>query len=259
LMTGKDVSEKKFISKNIGNVVLEIKNLTKFGNYKDISFKLHSGEILGITGLLGSGKTELAKSIFGMNKPETGEIFIDNQKVRINSPTIAKNYGIAYISEDRKNKSLLMNQSVINNIIITILKKILNKFGLIKMKKGMDTTDYWIKKLDIKVPYKEINVSNLSGGNQQRVSIAKWLATDSKVLILDNPTAGIDVGAKTEIFEILHNLANRGIGIILISPEVLEVINNCNRIIIMRKGQIVGNYSSKEVTKDKVVEKSILG
>ncbi|MCL5986747.1 MAG: sugar ABC transporter ATP-binding protein [Actinobacteria bacterium] len=259
LITGKEVSEKKYIPEEFGNLILEVKGLTKLGNYKDISFKLHSGEILGITGLLGSGKTELAKSLFGLNMPTSGGIYVENQKVKIGYPALAKKYGIAYISEDRKNESLIMSQSVIRNLIITVLQKLLNKFGLLNIKKGKELTEYWIKKLNIKVPYMEISVLNLSGGNQQRVSIAKWLATKPKVLILDNPTAGIDVGAKSEIFEILHDLAKKGIGILLISPEALEVVNNCNRIIIMKKGKIVAEYDSKEVTKDEIMEKSILG
>lgn len=259
LMTGKDILEKKYISKKLEKLTLEVRKLTKLGNYKDISFKLYSGEILGFTGLLGSGKTELAKSIFGMNKPDSGEIYVGNKKIRITSSNLAKKHGIAYIPEDRKSESLIMTQSVINNVIITVLKKLLNKFELLNIKKGEELTEYWIERLNIKVPYKEINVLNLSGGNQQRVSIAKWLATNPKVLILNNPTEGIDVGAKSEIFEILHDLANKGMGIILISPEVLEVINNCNRIIVMRKGKIAAEYDSKNVTKNEIIEKSILG
>jgi ABC-type sugar transport system ATPase subunit len=260
LMTGRNIAEyRKFKPKEIGRLLLEVRNLSKRGNFKDINFSLYSGEILGITGLMGSGKTELAKALFGMNKPDSGEIYLEGKKVDIKSPRIAKKLGIVYIAEDRQNESLILNQSVKNNIIITNLNRVLNKFKLISEKTSAEISDKWIKKLKIKVNNRDIEVLNLSGGNQQRVSISKWLATDPKILILDNPTAGIDVKAKSEIFEILHNLANQGIGIVLITPEVLEILYNCNRVVVMRKGRFIKEFNTYKTTKDEIMEKVMVG
>lgn len=259
LITGKKIGDfVKFKPQNIGKLLLEVKNLSKNGNFKDINLKVSSGEIIGITGLMGSGKTEFAQSLFGMNTPDEGEIYLEGKKVEIKSTEHAKKLGIAYVSESKK-ESLFMIKSVSHNIIITVLEKILNKFKLISEKKSYEIADNWIKKLKIKVPNRDIGIQYLSGGNQQRVSISKWLATNPKILILNNPTAGIDVGAKGEILEILHNLANQGIGIILITLEVLEVLSNCNRIIVMRKGKFVEEFQSEEATKEKIMEKSIIG
>ncbi len=240
-MTGKQIDEKKrFELKNIGNLVLEVKNLSRKNNFKDINLKIHAGEILGITGLMGSGKTELAHCLFGLNKQDCGEIYIDGKKVIINSPEAAKKLGIGYIPENKK-ESLIMDQKVEYNIILTILEKILNKFKIISQKIIKDISNEWIEKLMIKVPKKEIDTLFFSGGNQQKVVLAKWLAANPKLLSLDNPTSGIDVKAKEGIFKILHDLANHGTSIILITPEVLEVLFNANRIIVMRKGKFVSS------------------
>lgn len=258
LMTGKKVIRRKGKESKLGELILEVKNLTKRGNFRNISFKLHSGEILGITGLLGSGKTELAKALFGLNIPDSGEIYLEGRKVKITSPGLAKKYGICYVSEER-GENLVLNKSVSDNIIVAIVGKILGRLKLIDFKKGEEVAESWIKRLSIKVPYKEVEVSYLSGGNQQRVAIAKWLATNPKILILDNPAVGIDVGAKSEIFDIINDLAESGIGIILISPEVLEVLSNCQRILVMRKGEIVANFESEKVTEREIMEKAIEG
>ncbi|MBA7659338.1 Galactose/methyl galactoside import ATP-binding protein MglA [subsurface metagenome] len=259
LMTGKKIDEfVKFKPQNIGKLLLEIRNLSKKGNFKDINLKLGSGEILGITGLMGSGKTEFAQSLFGMNKPESGGIYLEGKKVEIKSPDHAKKLGIAYISENKK-ESLFMSKPVSHNIIVTVFEKVLNKLKLISEKKIGEVSDSWIKKLRIKIPSRDMSVLYLSGGNQKRVLISKWLVTNTKILILDNPTAGIDVKGKEEIFEILHNLANQGMAIILITPEVLEVLANCNRILVMRKGKFVKEFQTTEATKEKIMEKSMIG
>ena len=256
-MTGGKITEMIFKPKKIGKRMLELKGLSKRGSYKDISLKLHANEILGITGLLGSGKTELALSVFGLNKPDAGKILFESKEIELLSPSHAKSIGIGYISEDRQRESLIMIQPVSINIIITIISSVLNKAGLLSNKKIADTAQRWIDKLKIKVPFSEVKVNKLSGGNQQRVALAKWLATNPKVLILDNPTSGIDVAAKSEIYKILHDLADSGMAIILISPEFKEIMENTNRVIVMRRGRIVHEFETEKTTKEEIIEKSI--
>ncbi len=256
-MTGGKITERIFKPKKIGKCMLELKELSKRGSYKDISLKLHANEILGITGLLGSGKTELALSVFGLNKPDEGKILFEGKEIELLSPSHAKSIGIGYISEDRQRESLIMIQPVSINIIITILSSVLNKAGLLSNKKISDAAKRWISKLKIKVPFSEVKVNKLSGGNQQRVALAKWLAINPKVLILDNPTSGIDVAAKSEIYKILHDLADSGMAIILISPEFKEIMENTNRVIVMRRGRIVHEFETDKTTKEEIIEKSI--
>ena len=256
-MIGGKITETIFKPKIIGSLLLELRNLSKRGSYKDISLKLYSNEILGITGLLGSGKTEMALSVFGFNKPDSGQIFFEGSEIKILSPSHAKTLGIGYISEDRQRESLIMTQPVSINIIITIITSVLNKIKLLSSKKISEAASTWVSKLKIKVPFNEVKVNKLSGGNQQRVALAKWLAINPKVLILDNPTAGIDVSAKSEIYKILHDLADKGMGIILISPEFKEIMENTNRIIVMRRGKIVHEFETDKTTKEEIIDKSI--
>jgi len=256
-MTGSKITETIFKHKETDRLLLELKGLSKRGNYKDINLKLYANEILGITGLLGSGKTELALTIFGLTKPDSGSIFYEGKMINISSPSQAKQIGIAYISEDRQRESLILIQPVSINIIITIINFVLNKLKLLSNKKINSTAQSWIEKLKIKVPFSSVLVNKLSGGNQQRVALAKWLATNPKVLILDNPTSGIDVAAKSEIYKILHDLADKGMGIILISPEFKEIMENTNRVLIMRRGRIVHEFETSRTTKEEIIEKSI--
>ncbi|MBM3708148.1 MAG: sugar ABC transporter ATP-binding protein, partial [Actinobacteria bacterium] len=256
-MTGSKITETIFKHNKSDKLLLELQNLSKRGNYKDISFKLYANEILGITGLLGSGKTELALSIFGMTRPDSGKIIFEGRQISITSPSQAKQIGIAYISEDRQRESLILIQPVSINIIITIINFVLNKLKLLSNNKINNTAASWIEKLKIKVPFSSVLVNKLSGGNQQRVALAKWLSTNPKVLILDNPTSGIDVAAKSEIYKILHDLAGKGMGIILISPEFKEIMENTNRVLVMRRGKIVHEFETSKTTKEEIIEKSI--
>lgn len=228
--------------------ILEIKNLSKKGNFKDINFSLKKGEILGITGLLGSGRTELALALFGMNPYETGEIYIDGKKTEISSNTDSLQNGIAYVPENRLLKGLVMNQSIQNNILITILNSLLDSYNLLSQSKKDVHSETWIKNLSIKVKSPYDPVMTLSGGNQQKVLLAKWIATHPKILILDEPTSGIDVAAKSSIHALIRKLAEDGMSIILISSEVHEVLYNCHRILIMRKGHLCGEVYPDEVT-----------
>jgi len=246
LMSNKKIAESRYTFDNKNKkVLIEVKNISKKDNYKDISFKLYEGEILGISGLLGSGRTEIALALFGMNIPDTGDIFFKNKLVKIKSPIEARKLGICCVPEDRIKQGLIMKYSIDNNIVITILNELLNRVKVINNLKKKDVVNYWTDKLKIKCSSSEAFVQELSGGNQQRVVLAKWLATQPKVFILDSPTAGIDVAAKNEIHKLIRKLANQKIGIIFISDEEEELLNNCNRIITMHKGRFVKEFTVK--------------
>jgi len=246
LMSNKKIAESRYTFDNKNKkVLIEVKNISKKDNYKDISFKLYEGEILGISGLLGSGRTEVALALFGTNIPDTGDIFFKNKLVKIKSPIEARKLGICCVPENRIKQGLIMKYSIGNNIVITILNKLLNRVKVINNLKKKDVVNYWTDKLKIKCSSSEAFVQELSGGNQQRVVLAKWLATQPKVFILDSPTAGIDVAAKNEIHKLIRKLANQKIGIIFISDEEEELLNNCNRIITMHKGRFVKEFTVK--------------
>jgi simple sugar transport system ATP-binding protein len=223
--------------------ILEVRNLTRKGEYSDVSFAIRRGEVLGITGLIGSGRTEVALSVCGLNRPDSGEILVDSQPVAIESPRKANRLGISYLPEDRLTQGLFQHQSIGDNTVIAILRRILNRMGLIDSVEKRRVEDHWVRELAIKTPSTQAPASSLSGGNQQRVVIAKWLAMEPKVFILDGPTIGIDIGSKSNIHEIIRNLARGGMAIVMISDEIEELRDNCNRILIMRKGRIVGEIA----------------
>jgi simple sugar transport system ATP-binding protein len=253
LMTGKKVEYQRFVATKNGNdPVLECRQLSRQSEYKDINFQLFPGEILGITGLLGSGRTELALSLFGISQPDTGEIYFNGKPVKIRSIQNAMQLGIGYVPEDRLAQGLVNNQSVGKNVIVTSLDSLVNRFKLLDQGKVMASIQRWVKELSIKVPSLESPVQTLSGGNQQRVVLAKWIATQPKVLILDGPTIGIDVAAKFAIHEIIRDLARRGIAIILISEEIHEVYNNCNRVMVMHKGRILREFDTSQANQEDI-------
>ncbi len=234
--------------------LLEIENLSKKNNFKDINLELFPGEILGITGLLGSGRTELALSLFGMNPADSGLIKINGSKVVLNSVTKAVDLGIAYVPENRLVQGLVMEQSVSKNTIITVIERILKKTGLIDHKVKSNKISALVKKFSIKVPSVDAAVATLSGGNQQRVVIAKWVATEPKLLILDGPTVGIDVAAKGSIHDSIKQLAAEGMGVIIISDEVPEVLNSCHRVIVMNRGRINSEFITDKSTEEEILE-----
>jgi len=253
LMTGKKVEYSRYVpERQQAEVLLEVRNLCRRGNFKDISFQLRQGEILGITGLLGSGRTELALALFGVNPADSGEILVQGKPVRIGSVQDAIRLGIGYVPENRLVQGLVMPQSVGKNIVLTVLRRLLNGLGLIDPPQTKSTVDRWVKELDIRVPSVDAPVQTLSGGNQQRVVLAKWMATQPKILILDGPTIGIDVAAKSAIHGIVRDLARRQIGIIVISDEVSEVYHNCNRIIVMHKGRFIAEFEAARCTEEEI-------
>jgi len=253
LMTGQTVEYTKYVAEGQkADVLLEVKNLSKRGNFRDVSFHLYPGEILGITGLLGSGRTELALSLFGVNPADSGGILVQGRRSNIGSVQAAVRQGIGYVPEDRLVQGLIMDQSVGKNMVITVLRKLLNRLRLIDSEKMRDMIDQWVDELDVKIPSVDSPVQTLSGGNQQRVVLAKWIATTPKILILDGPTVGIDVAAKRAIHETIRDLARQGMGIIIISDEVPEVFHNCNRIIVMHKGRFIAEFDAAQTTEDEI-------
>jgi len=201
---------------------------------------------LGLTGLLGSGRTELAVALFGLTKPDSGEIRIEGQTVQIRSAEEAISLGLGYVPEDRIRQGLVVGQSIGSNVILSTTRKVLNRFGLIDVPERKRQIRNWIKALNIKVSDPDLPIETLSGGNQQKVVIARWLATKPKVLILDSPTVGIDVGAKRSVHQLIHELSLAGVGIILITDEIDEALNNCTRVLLMRAGRIIANLESSQ-------------
>lgn len=243
-----------------GETVLEVKNWT-INNpelpdkemIKDVSFKVNKGEILGIAGLMGTGRTEFMMSLIGAyGIKKSGEIFIDGKKVNIRSPKEAIEMGISYCSEDRKGKGLVLKLNVNKNISLSSLKHI-SKFNTINENEAIKTANMYVKQMDIKTPSIEQLVNNLSGGNQQKVALAKWLMTRPRVLILDEPTRGIDVGAKFEIYNIINDLVDQGVCIIMISSELPEVMGMSDRILVMHEGKFTADLDIKDATQEKVM------
>ncbi len=258
LMTGKEFTQEK-LSEKVENrkALLEVKNLSKKNEYKDINFKLHQGEILGIAGMIGSGRTELAFSLFGMNPPNHGQILLEGKQVHFKSNESAIEAGIGYVPEDRIEQGLIMEQTIKNNTTVTIFEKLLNHLKMIDQKKQQSTVQHWINTLSIRTSSIENPVKTLSGGNQQKIVLSKWLATNPKILILDSPTVGVDIAAKNSLYQIMRELSQRNIGIILISDEVPEILYNCHYILLMRKGRIVETFQPEEVTEKELNDKII--
>ena len=240
-----------------GQVVLEVKNLTKKSKYENISFQLHEGEVLGFAGLVGAGRAEVMRGIFGIENPDSGEIYINGKKLKKNSLFETIKMKMGFVPEDRREEGLILSRSVKDNINITKLIDI-NSYGFIEQKKEENVANEYCKRLNIRTPNSKQIVQNLSGGNQQKIVIAKWLAIDPKILILDDPTRGIDVGAKKEIYSLINNLAKEKIGIILISSELPEILNISDRILIMREGKITGELERKEATQEKIMQLAAL-
>jgi simple sugar transport system ATP-binding protein len=222
--------------------VLQVEGLTRRGEYADIGFEIRRGEIVGLTGLLGSGRTELALSLFGMTRPDSGTIRLDGKPLALGSNRDAIRAGIAYVPEDRLKLGLDMRQSVRANIVLAVLDRLANRFGILDPRTLRRAAGGWIDKLRIKVPGLEQPVNQLSGGNQQRVVIAKWLATEPRLLILDSPTVGVDIGNKQSIYRIVRGLADEGVAILMISDEIPEVYANADRLLHMRDGRLKGSY-----------------
>jgi len=234
--------------------IFEVKNLTGIDGFvKDVSFSVRAGEVLGVAGLGGSGRTEMAKLIFGADKKRSGTLILNGKVITTKTPVEAVKHEIGFVSEDRKEEGVFLPLSIRKNISITSFSPISSKLGFINNEKEFNNVLGLIDKLNIKTPSSEIDVKNLSGGNQQKVALAKWLSIDSKLIIIDEPTRGVDVGAKVEIYNLINEVAKKGVAVIVISSDMPEIMGIADRILVMHKGRIFG-----ELPKDKFSEENIL-
>ncbi|HNS02305.1 MAG TPA: sugar ABC transporter ATP-binding protein [Anaerolineae bacterium] len=234
-------------------IVLEARNLNRGNVIRDVSFKLKKGEILGFAGLMGAGRTEVARAVFGADPLDSGEIYVHGKKANIKHPRDAVRYGIGYLSEDRKRYGLAVGLDVEANIVLAAFEKFLGKLGVVNSNKTRETGKYYVETLAIKTPSIQQRVKNLSGGNQQKVVIGKWLTADTDVLIFDEPTRGIDVGAKSEIYHLLNQLTQEGKSIIMISSELPEILRMSHRIMVMCEGRITGELTAAEATQERIM------
>ncbi|MBC7960161.1 MAG: sugar ABC transporter ATP-binding protein, partial [Vallitaleaceae bacterium] len=240
-----------------GNTILSVKNLTNHF-IKDVSFELKTGEVLGFAGLVGAGRTETMRAIYGADKIESGEVILEGKVMAIKSPKQAISYGIALCPEDRKDEGIIGARSIKENISISILKQ-LEKFFFIDNKADIKLAKESVVQLNIRTPNIYKKIIELSGGNQQKVLLARSLSTKPKILILDEPTKGIDVGAKSEIYKIIQALAREGIGVIVISSELPEIMGLCDRIIVMCEGKVTGEIMRAEATEEGILTMAMIG
>jgi len=232
--------------------VFSVVDLSSEEKFQNINFKVHKGEILGIAGLVGAGRTELAKAIFGAEPPDKGEIYLNGEKIDIDTPNKAIKSGIGFVTEDRRKEGLIIGLSVRKNITLPSLNRV-TQLGFIDNKEERKIVKGLVRDLDIKTPSIDWEVEYLSGGNQQKVILAKWLATMSQFIIFDEPTRGIDVGAKAEIYHLMRELAKKGIAILMISSELPEILGMCDRILVMHEGHIAGELPSKKATEEEIM------
>lgn len=254
MMVGRELTHMfpKF-NNNIGEEVLKVSALRRDGLFRDISFTVKRGEILGVAGLVGAGRSEVMESLFGMHPADSGDIFIEGLPVKIDSPSKAIEQGLAFLTEDRKKSGLFLVLSVVENMSIVNLSEYINKKGFVSHGQMAQDCMEQIKKLNIKTPTMDQIINNLSGGNQQKVLIARWLLAQPKILILDEPTRGIDVGAKSEIYRLISELANRGVAIILVSSELPEILGMSDRVMVMHGGHITGILDKQDASQEKIM------
>ncbi|WP_291653369.1 sugar ABC transporter ATP-binding protein [Clostridium sp.] len=258
MMVGRKIEDQfPYREVNSGKDILEVMNLNSNVGIKDISFNVKEGEILGIAGLMGSGRTEVAKTIFGEYKKTSGTIKIKGKEVNIKNIQEAIDNGICYLSEDRKKEGCVLSLSVAENMILSNLKKYESKMMSIDKNKAIKDVDYYIDKIKIKTPNRDQLIKNLSGGNQQKVILAKWLMLSPEVLIIDEPTRGIDVGAKKEIYELLNELKASGKAIIMISSDLPEVLGISDRILVMSEGKISGELKREEASQESIMKLAV--
>lgn len=236
----------------LGEVILEIKDLNKAGQFSNVSFKLKEGEVLGVSGLMGAGRTEIMSCIFGDSEIDGGEIYVEGKKVHIKNPNKAIENGIAYVTEDRKIEGLMLEKTIEENITIANLKDISNN-SILSKNKIIDLANNSIKKFKIKSTGINHICEKLSGGNQQKVVLSKWVATNPKILILDEPTRGVDIGAKQDIYNIINDLANDGVGIIMVSSELPEILGMSDRVMVVREGEVRGILDIEEADQEKIM------
>ncbi|MGE7366730.1 sugar ABC transporter ATP-binding protein [Desemzia incerta] len=253
-MVGRDL-EDYYPTKHskIGEVAFEAKGLTQKGRFKDVTFNVKSGEIVGFSGLMGAGRTEIMRSIFGMDPLDEGEMILEGKKLTIKNPSAAIKEGIGFLTENRKEEGLVLDYSLRDNISLPSIDGF-SKYGLIDTKAESDFSIMLMKRLNVKAVDEFDPASSLSGGNQQKVVLAKWIGIGSKVLILDEPTRGVDVGAKREIYQLMNELADRGVAIIMVSSDLPEILGVSDRVIVVHEGNIAGELSKQEATEEKIMK-----
>ena len=253
-MTGFEISDSKMTSElpTKSSIVLEVENLSSSGVFFDVSFSVKAGEIVGITGLLGSGRSEIAEALFGMLPINNGRIKIDGNVLHRNSPKRALKMGIGYVPADRLTQGLFLTQSISRNIAAASISAYTGKIGFINQAKMKLSVSNWVKNLKIKTKDAQAPVNSLSGGNQQRVVLAKWLSIKPKVFILNGPTVGVDVGSKRDILEIIRDRALEGMAIVIVSDDIPELIQICHRVLIIRDGKLVSEFSGGQLTESNV-------
>lgn len=252
-MVGRELTE-RYPARNPspGEVVLEVEHATRKGSFEEVSFSVHQGEIVGFSGLMGSGRTEIMRALFGLDRLDQGEIRMFGKKVEIRKPVDAVNLGIGFITEDRKDEGLVLDFSVRENMVLPSISGFTKK-GIISTQSEKLFVDALIKRLQIKTHSAETAAGNLSGGNQQKVVIAKWIGIGPKLLILDEPTRGVDVGAKREIYQLMNELTGHGVAIIMVSSELPEVLGMSDRIVVVHEGRITGELNKAEATQEKIM------
>ena len=254
MMIGREIGERypKRENVEIGNEIIRVEGLTKEKKFNDISFSVKAGEVLGVSGLMGAGRTEIMQAIFGNLPYDSGSVFIEGQETKIKCAKDAIKAGIGFITEDRKTEGLLLDKSISDNIVLSNLNKVSAK-GVVKGAKVREIVKNGIEEFRIKCFGPQHECTNLSGGNQQKVVFAKWVYTDPKILILDEPTRGVDIGAKKEIYSVINDLAAKGVAIILVSSELPEVLGMSDRIMIVHEGKVTGIVDAAEADQEKVM------
>lgn len=252
-MVGRDIGD-FYPQKNtpLGETKFEVKNLTGATGFKNISFDVRAGEIVGFSGLMGSGRTEIMRAIFGMDYYDSGELILNGEQLTINKPAQAIRKGIGFLTEDRKAEGLILDFSLEDNIILPSVDEF-SKYGLLDQKTMTEFVELLLKRLTVKAESKDVVISSLSGGNQQKVVLAKWIGIGPQVLILDEPTRGVDVGAKREIYLLMNELAKRGVAIIVVSSDLPEVMSISDRIIVIHEGKIAGEVLKAEATQERIM------
>ncbi|MCI8597641.1 MAG: sugar ABC transporter ATP-binding protein [Lachnospiraceae bacterium] len=256
MMVGRNIEYIKLneTSNATERVVAEVSHISKKGHFKDISFSVKEGEILGITGLVGAGRTEVMKSLFGLLPPDEGKIWLDGNLVQLKGTQDAKRHGISFVPEDRQTESLVMEFDVHDNVNLVNYERFRSKLGFLNRKKLMSMTGDMMEQMDVRPRVPERKVREFSGGNQQKIVIGKWLSSNPKLLLVDEPTYGVDIGSKIEIHKLLRRLAAEGMAIIVVSSELQEVLTLTDRILVMRKGRLVAELHANSATQEKIME-----
>ncbi|MCP4385417.1 MAG: sugar ABC transporter ATP-binding protein [Hyphomicrobiales bacterium] len=258
-MVGRDMQGrfKRMPSAQTGNVLLRVDGLSRAGAFHDISFTVSEGEIVCFSGLVGAGRTDVALALFGIAPPDSGRIEIAGKPVTIASPAAAQRHGIAYVSEDRRKLGIAMAETITANITLPMLDSYCNALGLVDKRAETADAEVFRERLDIRAADLDMTVGTLSGGNQQKVMLAKWLNTKPKLLLVDEPTRGIDIGAKAEVHRIIRDLAAQGVAIVIISSDLPEVLSLADRVIVMREGRFVGEFQGEEATDESVMRLAV--